>query len=112
MSESVTTPVMASVPGVPLAPLANTQSSTDSGVQPAPAAYISTRPVELISSISSGCNLQILYRYTRSINLYSASMVTIELTLVNTGNEDLTEVKITNKVRRLFFLNFPSLTEL
>lgn len=94
---------MASVPGVPLTPSMNTSNNTDSGVQPVSAAYISTKPVELVSSISSGCNLQILYRYTRSINLYSASMVTIELTLINTGNEDLTEVKIANKVKNKGF---------
>nr|CAH0100612.1 unnamed protein product [Daphnia galeata] len=97
VSDSITTPVMASVPGIPLGTLASTPI-TDCSIQPASAAYISTRPMELVSSISSGCGLQILYRYTRSINLYSASMVTIELTLVNTGNEDLTEVKITNKI--------------
>lgn len=97
VTESVNTPVMSSVSGASLIPMASTPNS-DSGVQPVSAAYISTRPVELVSSISSGCNLQILYRYTRSINLYSASMVTIELTLINTGNDDLTEIKITNKV--------------
>lgn len=109
VSESVTTPVMTSVPGISLAPLASTPNSIDSGVQPVSAAYISTRPVELVSSISSGCNLQILYRYTRSINLYSASMVTIELTLVNTGNEDLTEIKIANKVRLILVFWIPLL---
>lgn len=67
-------------------------------LQSAQPAYISTRPTELVSSVSSGCGLQILYRYTRSIHLYSATMATIELTLVNTGSEELTEVKIANKV--------------
>ena len=62
-------------------------------------AYITTRPVELVSSVSSGCGMQILYRYTRSVHLYSTSMVTIEFTLVNNGSEDLSEVKIANKVR-------------
>ncbi|KAK4023361.1 hypothetical protein OUZ56_008777 [Daphnia magna] len=96
VSESVTTPVMASIPGIPFASLATTPNS-DSSIQPASAVYISTRPMELVSSVSSGCSLQILYRYSRSVNLYSASMVTIELTLINTGNEDLAEIKIANK---------------
>lgn len=46
VSESVTTPVMASIPGIPFASLATTPNS-DSSIQPASAVYISTRPMEL-----------------------------------------------------------------
>lgn len=46
VSDSITTPVMASVPGIPLGTLASTPI-TDCSIQPASAAYISTRPMEL-----------------------------------------------------------------
>jgi len=97
VSDSLSAPVMQTLPGTYLNPLASASNSSDSGTQSAQPAYISTRPTELVSSVSSGCGLQILYRYTRSIHLYSATMATIELTLVNTGSEELTEVKIANK---------------
>lgn len=103
----MTAPVLSSgMAGVPLAPLKPSSSTHPDGIQVVPAAYVSTRPAELVSAISSGCNLQVLYRYTRSTNLYSASMVTIELTLINSGGDDLTEVKITNKVKFEIFLRF------
>jgi len=97
VSDSLSTPVMQTHPGTFLSPMTSTPSSSDSGTQPAQPAYISTRPIELVSSVSSGCGLQIMYRYTRSVHLYSATMVTIELTLINTGSDDLSELKITNK---------------
>merc|ERR1740128_438479 len=97
VSDSLSAPVMQTLPCTYLNPLASASNSSDSGTQSAQPAYISTRPTELVSSVSSGCGLQILYRYTRSIHLYSATMATIELTLVNTGSEELTEVKIANK---------------
>lgn len=118
VSETVSTPVMTSMSGVGTGtPQTQLKTISDEGIQQVSATYVSTRPTELISSISSGCNLQILYRYTRSINLFSISMVTIELTFVNHGIEDLTEVKITNKVSltrivannlKHFYLNFPN----
>lgn len=69
-----------------------------SELKPTAAAFVSTRPVELIPSVASGCNLQILYRYTRSTHLYSPSMVNIELTLTNSGAEDLADIHMITKV--------------
>lgn len=91
-------PVMASVAGSHSLPPIASSRVLDSGVQPVAATFISARPVELVSSVSSGCNLQILYRYTRSIHLYSDSMTTIELTFINNGSEDLTDVRAACKV--------------
>merc|ERR1740128_1279959 len=94
VSDSLTTPVMQMNLGTSLMPNSPNKAV---GTQLASPAYITTRPVELVSSVSSGCGMQILYRYTRSVHLYSTSMVTIEFTLVNNGSEDLSEVKIANK---------------
>ena len=85
-------------PGSLLTPKMTNLTIADAGIQPASPVYVSTRPVELVSAIASGCNLQILYRYTRSVHLYSTSMVTVELTLVNCGQDDLVEVKVGSKV--------------
>ena len=76
---------------------------SDSGIHPTSATFVQVEPIELVSRVNSGC-IQILYRYTRSRHLYMASMVTIELTLVNCGNEDLTEIRVINKVTSYFLL--------
>lgn len=80
-------------------------------IQPAPPAFVSPNPTELVSSISSGCHLQVLYRYTRSTHLYSPSMVNIELSFVNTGNEELTDIRIASKASMLqiFVIKYPEI---
>lgn len=98
-NESLAVPLTASVPqpliGKSLGDVATHQNGEIVLVVPS---FVPTNPTELVASISSGCHLQVLYRYTRSPHLYSSSMVNIELSFVNTGTEELTDIKISNKV--------------
>lgn len=58
--------------------------------------YIPTAKHELLNKMT-GRGLQILYRFIRSPHLYSAKMISIELTFKNDAHEDLTNIHISNK---------------
>lgn len=53
-------------------------------------------PLELVSKIN-GHGLQINYRFTRGPHLYSAKMVSIELTFRNESQKDLANIRISKK---------------
>jgi AP-3 complex subunit beta len=55
------------------------------------------KQTELLSKMTTGGGLQVLYRFTRTPHLFAASMTSVELTLNNLGQEELTEIKIGSK---------------
>lgn len=58
--------------------------------------YIPLAKHELLNKIN-GHGLQIYYRFTRAPHLYSAKMVSIELTLKNESNNDMESIHISDK---------------
>jgi len=71
-----------------------TQNSSGSqSIQDAAAMFVPIKESELLSKMTTN-GLQVLYRYTRTPHLYSASMTSIQLTLKNLGQEALTDLKI------------------
>ncbi|XP_062559042.1 AP-3 complex subunit beta-2 [Armigeres subalbatus] len=58
--------------------------------------YIPNKFHELLNKVN-GYGLGITYRFTRAPHLYSAKMISIELTFTNHGNMELTDVQIVKK---------------
>lgn len=58
--------------------------------------YIPIKSHELLNKVN-GFGLGITYRFTRAPHLYSAKMISIELTFTNHGNVELTDVQINKK---------------
>lgn len=58
--------------------------------------YIPNKTHELLNKVN-GFGLGITYRFTRAPHLYSAKMISIELTFTNHGNMELIDVQVTKK---------------
>ena len=108
MSTSTLTPSLGGLltPGAPA-------TTAASSIQEAASMFVPLEEVELLSKMASN-GLQVLYRYTRKPHLYSASMTSIQLTLKNQGQDELTEVKIGAKTLApgMTMHDFPSLASL
>lgn len=61
-----------------------------------PAAHFPNRSIELLSSLTTS-GLTISYKFPRRPFLYSAKMVTVEFTFVNSSSEALNNIKILRK---------------
>lgn len=75
-------------PSVPSEP-----STTMHVVQPS---FVNTKPVELLNRLN-GKGLSATYRFTRCPHLYSPSMTNINVLFTNTGNEDVTNIRLGKK---------------
>ena len=59
--------------------------------------FVPVKETEILSKMSSG-GLQVKYRFTRSPHLVSNAMVSIQLSLNNLGQEDLSDLKVGAKM--------------
>ncbi|XP_014666116.1 PREDICTED: AP-3 complex subunit beta-2-like [Priapulus caudatus] len=59
-------------------------------------AHVPTRTHELLNRMA-GAGLSVSYRFTRGENIYSASMVTVELTLTNHSDNDIKKISLSQK---------------
>lgn len=94
-------PIMTPSLGGFLTPLSNTAgigttSGTSSRFELVGPVHVSLDKRELLNKINS-YGLQITYRFTRAPHLYSAKMVSIELTFRNESNSDLENINLSNK---------------
>lgn len=96
-----TAPIMTPSLGGFLTPLSNaagigTTSGTSSRFELVGPVHVSLDKRELLNKTNS-YGLQINYRFTRAPHLYSAKMVSIELTFHNESNNDLENINLSNR---------------
>ena len=60
------------------------------------ATHISYEEITLVDSITSN-GLIIKYRFTRTVNFYCSTMISIGLTFINTNEEDIRNIQISRK---------------
>ena len=95
-----------------LSPTMDAQSSTNL-IRDASPMYIPIKESELLSKMTTG-GLQVTYRYTRKPHLFSESMTSIQLTLNNLGQEELSDIKVGSKTLApgMAMHDFPGLAKL
>lgn len=86
------TPVLTPSLGGFLTPI-GTPVTPPQTVQPASASYIPVHSTEILNRVSGG-GLSVSARFTRAPHLYSPSMATIELQMVNKGSVEISEVQV------------------
>lgn len=69
------------------------------GIQEVSASFTPVRKTEILNKVT-GRGLRVESRFTRSPHLVSASMVNLELTFTNEGNEPIKGIQTGNKVRQ------------
>lgn len=96
------TPVMTPSLGGFLTPMNAMQLN---GVTEVSASFISNKTCELVNKIS-GKGLRVDFRFTRSQNLVSSSMTSVELTFTNETGVVIKDIKVGSKVRKENVLPF------
>lgn len=91
------TPVMTPSLGGFLTPLNTAPSNTIFAIQVIAPNFVSTRDIELLNRIS-GRGLTITYRFTRTPHLFSSTMVNIALLFTNATADNITNIKLGQKV--------------
>ncbi|XP_049791279.1 AP-3 complex subunit beta-2 [Schistocerca nitens] len=86
------TPVLTPSLGGFLTPI-GTPVTPPQTVQPASASYIPVHSTEILNRVSGG-GLSVSARFTRAPHLYSPSMATIELQMVNKGTIEIPEIQV------------------
>lgn len=91
-------PIMTPSMGGFLTPMTNTPGipSTNSRFELVGSVHVTMNKRELLNKIN-GQGLQVNYRFTRAPHLYSAKMVSIELTFHNDSNNDLENINLSDK---------------
>ena len=91
------TPIMTPSLGgffTPINPIAS------NGIHEVSASFSPVQKIEILNKVT-GRGLRVETRFTRSPHLVSASMVNLELTFTNDGNEPIRNIRTGTKVRRI-----------
>lgn len=95
-------PVMTPSMGGFLTPITS-NTTVNNQIQVMPPQFLPTKQIELLNRIT-GKGLGITYRYTRNPHLFNPSMISLNLVFTNSTREDITNIKVGEKVGRLKFL--------